>query len=82
MEDKQAFLRALAERLQAEDDQADQLDMMGGSAPVESGQPPTPPTAAAASVQLALPVTVPRQYRSKAWGGTVTEIPLSLSEED
>ncbi len=60
---------------------AGQLDLAGNVTP--SAPPPTPPAPApaASGQQLALPVTVPRQYRSEAWGGTVTETPFDLSGE-
>jgi hypothetical protein len=49
---------------------------------VESGPPRTPGPSfeSLRGQQQALPVTVPRAYHSKAWGGTVTEPPLP--EED
>jgi hypothetical protein len=59
---------------------AAQLDLSGA----ESTLPPTPPsdpTPARRGQQLGLPVTVARSYRSKAWGGTVTEPPLGWETE-
>jgi len=59
---------------------AAQLDLDGK--PVESSPPPTPPAPQSApGQQLGLPMTVARSYRSKAWGGTVTETPLALDQE-
>ena len=41
-----------------------------------------PPAPARPGQQLALPVTVAKTYRSRAWKGTVTEEPLPLDTSD
>lgn len=59
---------------------AAQLDLTGESIPL-----PTPPAdqqqQQQRGQQLGLPVTVPRQYHSQAWGGTVTEPPIGWETE-
>lgn len=65
-------------------EQPAQLDLTGGTVPTGPRPDPTGGrfTGPGSGQQQALPVTVARSYRSKAWGGTVTESPLDLTAEE
>lgn len=56
-----------------------QLDLSGQPIPVASPPPAAAPVAR--GQQLGLPVTVATSYHSTAWGGRVTQAPLTSEEE-